>query len=442
MNIAKVQLNNGDSPLTQPLSRRERKNSIFCFNGLHVSPKTLKETHFSERMILAHPAIKEAADKFEVLCTTGKKKYKFRRFGISFSEFNSIIGKIIAKSAILGTAVGGSIALLPDAILSQLPASDLGFPLYGIFAGLITGSFHASWSAFKQSYKKVPELDIKIGQNIEIKDNDIDKAELKGHTSDIDISMRQVGYEGELDLRPQFFYIRNELFNLQNKEENNFKEVLSYFDTDDLFDANNYLKLLKKLKEKCPYDKHLFEHKIDKMGNTMLTAFFDVPLTDKNEKTYDEILDIFSKEPHLDFNQKGYMGVSILEKILISENLKALDFITKKQHMFNYTPELNDIYVNIQDEEFKKKVKNLSFEYKDLTNALLNKSGKSIEKLMPYIEESELLDRLRIQSQVDFVLENRVNDGNFELYMAKNFPQLMFDTKSGKEWRERGKYES
>ena len=441
MKAGKIQLNNEGYPLTPTLSRRARENFAPSFSGLHVSPKTLKETHFTKQELLGDFDIKRAADKFEVLCTTGKKKYKFRHFGITFDEFNSIIGKIFKKAAILGTAVGGTISLLPDAILSQLPYSQIGLPSYCVLVGLISSSLYASVSSYKQSYKKIPELKIQVGQNIDIKDNDIDNATLKGHTSDIEITMRKVGVDGNVKSRPCDGIISAANSNIIIKEEKDFKEVLSYFDTDDLFDAKNYLKLLQKLKEKCPNDKHIFEHKIDNIGNTMLTQFFDVPLTDKNSKTYDEILDILSKEKNLDFNQKGYMGISILEKIMLAENEKALDFASKYT-MFNYTPELNDIYVNIQNKDFKEKVKKLNFKYQDLENALRAKSGKALDKILPYIEESELLDRTAIQSQTEWIMDELVNDRDFEVFMCKNYPQLIYDTPTGKKWREGKKNEN
>ena len=194
---------------------------------------------------------------------------------------------------------------------------------------------------------------------------------------------------------------------------------------------------MKKLKEKCPNDKRIFEYKIDKMGNTMLTAFFDIPLTDKNSKFYDEIINILSKEKRLDFDQKGYKGISILEKIMIAENEKALNLVSKT--MFNYTPELNDIYINMQNKEFKDKVKKLQFRYKDLENALRAKSGKALDKILPYIEESELLDRTAIQSQTEWIMDELVNDRDFEVFMCKNYPQLIYDTPAGRAWRKNKK---
>ena len=403
-----------------------------CFNGLHISPKTVRETHFSERDLLKYYDIKEASDKFEVLCTTGKKKYKFRHFGVPMSA----IVKLFRNSFGVGTLAGITSAFLPDAIISSFAMPNLPLVVSHIGIGILAGSLYGFIDSLRQSYRKIPELNIQIGQNIDIKDNDTDNTKLKGHKSDIEISLRKVGVNGHIEFRPYDEAIETETNVVQMREEADFKEVLSYFDVDDLFDANNYLKLLKKLKEKCPNDKHLFEHKIDDMGNTMLTQFFDVPLTNKNSKIYDEIIDILSKETNLDFNQKGYMGVSILEKIMLAENEKALD-LASKQTMFNYTPELNDIFINIQNKDFKEKVKKLRFQYKDLENALRAKSGKALDKILPYIEQSELFDRVAIQAQVEFILDEFVNDKDFELYLCKQYPQLIYDTPAGKEWRER-----
>ena len=345
MKAGKIQLNKWVSPLTpSPSPTRGEGNNAVNFNGLHVSPKTLKATHFTEQELLRHHDIKEASDKFEVLCTTGKKKYKFRHFTVPMSA----LGRTIRNSFGIGTLVGVTSSLLPESIITQFAMPNLPLVISYIGVGIFAGSLYGMIDSIRQSYRKIPELNLQVGQNIDITDNDVDNAKLKGHSSDIELSLRKVGADGHIQFKPDDGAIDNVRSNIAVAEENDFKEVLSYFDVDDLFDAKNYLKLLKKLKEKCPNDKHIFEHKIDNMGNTMLTAFFDVPLTDKNSKTYDEILDILSKEKNLDFNQKGYMGVSILEKIMLAENEKALDFASKYT-MFDYTPELNDIYVNIQN---------------------------------------------------------------------------------------------
>ncbi len=435
MNVGKIQLNNEGCSHTPALSRWEKVNSRLCFNGLHVSTKTLSETYFTKQELLKDFDIKRAADKFEVLCTTGKKKYKYRNFVLRPGEFSCAVSEAISKGAMFGTFIGGAMAVLPENITSLLTFSNISYWTTCALIGFASCMLMAAGVFYKHSYRKIPELDIKIGQDIDIKNNDIDNATLKGHTSDMEITMRKVGVDGNIKSRPCDGIISAANSNIIIKEEQDFNEVLSYFDTDDLFDAKNYLKLLQKLKEKCPNDKHLFEHKIDKIGNTMLTQFFDVPLTDKNSKTYDEILDILSKEPNLDFNQKGYMGISILEKIMLAENEKALDFASKHT-MFNYTPELNDIYVNMQNKDFKDKIKKLNFQYKDLENALRAKSGKALDKILPYIEESELLNRTAVQSQTEWIMDELVNDKDFELYMCKNYPQLIYDTQAGKKWRE------
>ena len=132
------------------------------------------------------------------------------------------------------------------------------------------------------------------------------------------------------------------------------------------------------------------------------------------------------------------MGISILEKIMLAENEKALVFASKYT-MFNYTPELNDIYVNIQNKDFKEKVKKLNFKYQDLENALRAKSGKALDKILPYIEESELLDRTAIQSQTEWIMDELVNDRDFEVFMCKNYPQLIYDTPAGRAWRKNKK---
>ena len=401
------------------------------FKALHVSPKTLEETHFTTQQLLSIPAIKNASDRFEVRCTSGKKKYNYRCFAVPLNE----LGKSLGRSVIVGVSTGALSTLLPETFISTyVHANELLMPFFSVGFGMVAGCLHAIADCIRLGYKRAPELNIQIGQNIGVKDNNFENSEILGHKSDNNIALRFIEETRGFRIYPDSSVIQNTCHNINIGEEEDFKKVLSNFDTDDLFNADNYLKLLKTLKEKCPHDKHLFEHKIDKMGNTMLTQFFDIPLTDKNSETYDKIIDILSKEPNLDFNQKGYMGISILEKIMISENEKALDF-AKKYTIFDYYPELNDIYVNIQDKNFKEKIKNLNFKYSDLTRALQNKSGKAVERLMPYIEYSRLLNRTYIQIEVENVLYKMIKDNDFRVYFTNNYPQLIFNTKEGKAWR-------
>ena len=85
---------------------------------------------------------------------------------------------------------------------------------------------------------------------------------------------------------------------------------------------------------------------------------------------------------HIDYNQKDTNGISILEKIMNSENIQFLELL--RNHQINYTPELDFTYKNIQNQTFKNKLTELNIRFPDIENAIrLN----SVSDLMAAIEQ-------------------------------------------------------
>lgn len=64
---------------------------------------------------------------------------------------------------------------------------------------------------------------------------------------------------------------------------------------------------------------------------------------------------------NIDYNQIDENGISVLEKIINSENTKALELV--KNFEFEYLRELDYAYENIQNDTFKRKVKNLNVKF-------------------------------------------------------------------------------
>ena len=223
---------------------------------------------------------------------------------------------------------------------------------------------------------------------------------------------------------------------VKSSEKHKFEEVLANFNTLDIFSPDKYLKLLLSLKANCNAYKDFYKHPIDVYGNNLTTSFFDVaqPTNDLEHSYYDEIIQILSQEKNLDFNQKCGDGISIMEKVLFSENHELLDLIKNKKPIIKYSKELDYIYTNIKDKTFKEKVENMMFDFELLTNALYLKDGYSIDLTMPYIANSPLL-RNTIQNHVKYILDE-TKDKQIERMLISYYPHLLKDSSASRIWKE------
>lgn len=219
-------------------------------------------------------------------------------------------------------------------------------------------------------------------------------------------------------------------------QKDKFEEVLAKFNTLDIFSPDKYLKLLLSLKANCNDYKDFYKHPIDVYGNNLTTSFFDVaqPANDVERSYYNEIIKILSQEKNLDFNQKCGDGISIMEKVLFSENHKLLDFVKNKQPIIKYSKELDYIYTHIQDKTFKEKVENMMFEFEPLTKALKLKGENSIDLIMPHIANSPLL-RNTIQNHVKYVLDE-IKDKQLERRLISYYPHLLKGSSASIIWKE------
>jgi hypothetical protein len=82
------------------------------------------------------------------------------------------------------------------------------------------------------------------------------------------------------------------------------------------------------------------------------------------------------------------MGVSFVEKVIMSENSKLLELIKDKP--LEYYPELEYTYKNIQNPEFKEGVNRLNFKLSE-SDKEIGKSEKIEEKAKSIEEEKPLL---------------------------------------------------
>jgi len=239
---------------------------------------------------------------------------------------------------------------------------------------------------------------------------------------------------------------------IQQLKQEKFKDFIKHYDTNDLFEPKNYARVLRNRPE--GFGSEFFDYKIDDKGNTLLTAFFDI--TPEGE-IYSSIVEYLHRCLNLDFNQKDGSEVSCIEKTLMSENKQALNLILNAKYTceFNkpfgwifdnqntsidkeeihdpstipYSPELDDIYLHIQDKEFKKMVDdNIKWDFSNWIAVIQSHDVSKAEKLKQRFN-SPLLNKggnkQQLYNDINNALKN-CHDLNFITYMQTNFlPQLM-----------------
>ena len=348
------------------------------FNGLHVSKQTLKAIGCTRKDLLNNPSIREAAEKYDVLVRAGNRdveKYDpwypmntyFRTIGTSMLA--GITGGIIGL--LTGAATAGIFSFAPFVFIPAFGTLGLNF-LYD-----------------RHKYKPVKEIVIQAGKGVDANEDYIRNCETNLHVIE--------NPDGHLP---------NLTKEVKEAEKRAFNSKIRTYNTDDLFSAEKYLEALKKADIEILGGGAFFNRPIDKQGNTMLTQFFDVIPTEENQKEYGEILNILKNVKGINYNQKDGNGISCIEKIINSENIRVLPLICGME--FDYSPEIEILYNHIQDENFKKRLNDadIKFKFVDILQAVKLDAYQALTSLK-YQLNSPLCDRHRLAEQIEKLLKNR-----------------------------------
>ena len=84
---------------------------------------------------------------------------------------------------------------------------------------------------------------------------------------------------------------------------------------------------------------------------------------------------------NIDYKQVDSDGISVIEKIINSENPDLLDLV--KDTEFDYSRELDYAYKRIDDKNFKDKVKSLNINFPNIKEAIRLNSTKALQELLP-----------------------------------------------------------
>ena len=348
------------------------------FDSLHVSKKTLKAIGCTRKDLLSNSSNREASEKYDVLIKAGRgERYKDDPW-YSLNTYYRTIATCMGTGIIAGIAT-----------MATIDVTALGVGWFTALCSVPTFAvFCLNMLYDKHKLKPVKEIVIQAGKGVDANEDYIKNCSTREHI------MKSA--ETDIPLVKE----------VKEAEKRAFNSKIRTYNTDDLFSAEKYLEALKKADIEILGDGAFFNRPIDKQGNTMLTQFFDVIPTEENQKEYGEILNILKNVKGINYNQKDGNGISCIEKIINSENIRVLPLICGME--FDYSPEIEILYNHIQDENFKKRLNNadIKFKFVDILQAVKLDAYQALTSLK-YQLNSPLCDRHRLAEQIEKLLKNR-----------------------------------
>ena len=336
------------------------QNNNINFQGLHMDKRASK--YFKNYNLLANPSIKECADKFEVVIKQEKIKT------------TNIIDKEFLKGALsIGLPIAGGMGFVIGGVVGLFLGLSLKMPsLMGMLPclGGVFGFTGACGYVYREEQKEQEEYSLQVGKNV--KKSSFGKVELKNP-----ISSKYKIRQGSLAKVTNLTQI------VQQNDQRQFLNVIQKYDTSNIFEPTQLLKILDDDEIKQNYKNgECFNYKLENNSNdTMLTKFLDIVPTEENKKDYQEIIKFMKNAKNIDYKQVDSNGISVIEKIINSENPDLLDLV--KDTEFDYSRELDYAYERIDDKNFKDKVKSLNINFPNIKEAMRLNSTKALQELLP-----------------------------------------------------------
>lgn len=292
-----------------------------------------------------------------------------KKYDKDFNQWRSRTKSEMLNESLVGLSVG-SLSALSCLGLNYLIGSFNPELLFAeAIVSLLAGVF-SMIPACKHNLTDVPTKRYEIQTGEKFKNFMHNKFE--GYTS------KKYIFNTEDNLNTAIENMKNEMKGCEAQHNIEFLNIISkYPDTND-YNPKSILNILQD-KDIKPYidNGSAFNFKIDSSGNTLLTSFFDIVPNDGNREDYNHVINIIKSTKGIDYEQKDGFGISILEKVLNSENLELFNII--KDYSFTYFPDIDNAYKNIADKRFKFLASKLNIKFPDLDNAAKNRTSKVLE---------------------------------------------------------------
>lgn len=374
------------------------------FQGLHIDNKYFKQ--YPKRLkSINNPFetgnISSCADKFEVLVKRGKKLSKKNP-----QPLDNTPTKFLSSAACYTVAVGGvSIAHSCGLVEPSIP-----FLLIAGCIGAGVGYLAARFFTQKNGNKEEYEFNLQVGKRV--KENPIT------HKKEL---VNTLSKKYPVNSWDDIGHLPNLQETAQQRDRQNFMDTMERFNVENLYEPKDILAILNDKDIKQNYSvEEIFDYKLnDENTDTLLTKFFDIVPTEENKKDYDKIIEILKNAENIDYNQIDSNGISIVEKIINSENTKALELV--RDFEFNYSKSMDLAYNNIENADFKRKIKRLNVSFPNIREAAKINSNRALNAILPefaspFCDVAKVLNNIygtidlgSFSRTIDFLEENGVD---------------------------------
>ena len=368
------------TPIHQYRTNIQPKNaqamSDVNFQGLHVSKRTLKKLGTTKEKLLQNQSLKNCADRAELFVKSRSYKDNYR-FPKEYFNANLVV------SSVIGFAVFGTHALIGWLLYSLGVITSPGVVL-GLSLGL--GAACPAFAAVKDLIQYLsPD-----GYIAKFRASD---GIAKGMPSGRVTKVREM-QDTQLN-KTHNYMLTDELMQVG---DNDFRKVIYKYRDKNLSDTKTILDILNEdIIKKNFTNGDVFNYKLNKNGETLLTKFLDILPDENNQNEYKQIMEIMKRMPGIIYHQKDHYGISALERILNSENPYGLELV--KDYEFPYSEEIDWAYNNIADEDFKNKAKSLKIDFKSGFYNLFDDMPQ-IDKNLSKILSSPFLDKKEYSKQI------------------------------------------
>lgn len=300
---------------------------------------------------LNNPAIKECAEKYDILIKRGKK------IGKRDCTNEERLKMTLAGGSILATGAITALSYIPQFPLWMAGIMDSVFG--AIFGGILDWCIEDSVSTNQHEY--LVQGGKRFANN--------KKNSLEGPLS------REYHISEEKDLDNIAGLVRD----IEIQDISRFMDIIYRQPDRDFSNLDNICAVLDLPEVKKEFYKgEVFNYPVDEEKNTLLLNFLDITPTEENKDKYNKVIDILSKMPNVDYNKKDKFGISAVEKILNSENHQAIKLIENIE--IPYSKELDLVYEQITNHLFKRKAQALHVKFADPIKALELNSEEAFDK--------------------------------------------------------------
>lgn len=391
------------------------QNNNTNFQGLHGNKNLLAK--IPPRM-LEDTGIKECADKFEVLITENKKcsnsryqlildsseKYHALQVQVGEGIEKTLLGKTIltgitsakfyfgqlfgeVKPTFLKSAVAGNIALstnsneLKNYILSdKIDVRDL--PMGNLEKYLNKDDYNTVIDYFaKQQLTKDKNGNLPLHNEPELYEFYTTNYYLKDKPEILVKIYSTKNKDGNLPLHN--LYAMNDLNLLKEVCDilkNSPQDLVKIFETLDCRGESifEYLQNIPSndanTKRTCQKILHFVSNAKYPLNKTVQNL-----LRENNSKIKKDVIAEIKNIKYLNFNDVDENDISVIEHIMNSEDLDLVELL--QDRTLYYRPELDYTYKRIENKDFKDKIDNLNFEFKELASAVKSNAIEMIELL-------------------------------------------------------------